>query len=378
VSIAMRSLALVGLMTFAACGAPAAAPPSSEPPVASGTPPPAPTATVTPTHALAPTASPTTTTPSPTDTSSPNASPTLEPNSRTGPRLALVGDQAVFEPSLFGEFSATLAAAHFVAGNTHHAYVVAFSDIPGQQQAFHVTSADGVGWEVDPSDPFADLGVDMSPPGPIPGSIIRLPDRTWTMYLWGIPLPQENGGVIWRATSDSPAGPWVADPVPALDLGAAGAWDDRALDFPSVVATEDGFEMIYSAVGNADLQTSSIGLASSTDGIEWTKHPDPVLEAGACSADPARYAAMPRLLDTEDGYLLFFETDSSVAAARSTDLLNWTCVVDGPVLAGSDIPGSDRVHSFAVAQDGTRITALVESLVEGGSEMWFAEAVDFE
>ncbi len=291
--------------------------------------------------------------------------------------MELVGDEPVFQPSLFGDFSATLAAAYFIAGQTHHAYVVAFNDIPGQQEAFHMTSADGAIWEVDPSDPFVELGIDLSAPGPIPGSVIRV-DGEWVMYLWGIPAPLSNGGVIWRATADSLGGPWVADPEPVLDLGDLGDWDDRALDFPGVVATDDGFEMTYSAVGNADLQTSSIGLASSTDGIDWVKLPDPVIEAGVCSDDSARYAAMPRLLDEGDGYLLFFETDSSMAAARSSDLLDWTCVTDGPVMFGNDIPGSERIHSFAVAQDGSRITALVETLVEGGSEMWFAEAVDFE
>ena len=71
-------------------------------------------------------------------------------------------------------------------------------------------------WHIDENPPFEELGLELSPPGPIPGSVIQAEDGTWVMYLWGVPAPQSEGAVIYRATASSPAGPWVADPEPVL------------------------------------------------------------------------------------------------------------------------------------------------------------------
>ena len=197
-SVVVRSLAVTALLFIVACESPAATPLPSSSPVPTATSEPSatsvPTATPVPTGTSAespiPSAASTATLSPPSSTPSATAPPTASPSpvvtDRTGARMELVGDEPVFQPSLFGDFSATLAAAYFIAGQTHHAYVVAFNDIPGQQEAFHMTSADGAIWEVDPSDPFVELGIDLSAPGPIPGSVIRV-DGEWVMYLWGIP-----------------------------------------------------------------------------------------------------------------------------------------------------------------------------------------------
>ena len=103
-------------------------------------------------------------------------------------------------------------------------------------------------WQIDENPPFEELGLELSPPGPIPGSVLQAEDGTWVMYLWGVPAPQSEGAVIYRATAPSPAGPWVADPEPVLGLGEPGAWDDLALDFPAVVPVGAGYLMLYGGI----------------------------------------------------------------------------------------------------------------------------------
>jgi predicted GH43/DUF377 family glycosyl hydrolase len=233
-------------------------------------------------------------------------------------------------------------------------------------------------WQVDPNDPIADLGLELSPPGPVPGSVIQDSDGAWMMFLWGIPAPDTRRSSIYVATAESPDGPWIADPAPVLEPGPADAWDNVALDFPSVVAVGDGFRMLYSAVGS-DPESASIGLASSDDGMTWSREPGPVIVPGQCGAENVRYAAMPRLLTSDDGYLVLFEGDRMTAAARSQNLMDWECVVEHPVLTSQNVPGgSGGIHSLAAARDGERWMVLVESLVEGGSEMWLGEALDLE
>ena len=86
-----------------------------------------------------------------------------------------------------GHYTAILSAAYFVADGMRHAYVVGFADEPGDQEVFHVSSSDGLAWEIDEDPPFEQLGLELSRPGPIPGSVIQADDGTWVMYLWGIP-----------------------------------------------------------------------------------------------------------------------------------------------------------------------------------------------
>ena len=132
--------------------------------------------------------------------------------------IAVVSETPVLEASGLGDghYGAILSAAYFVADGLRHAYVVGFGDARGDQEVFHATSSDGLTWEIDEALPFEELGLELSPPGPIPGSVIQADDGTWVMYLWGVPAPQSEGAVIYRATASSPAGPWVADPEPVL------------------------------------------------------------------------------------------------------------------------------------------------------------------
>ena len=151
--------------------------------------------------------------------------------------IAVVSDTPVLEASDLGDghYSHILSAAYFVADGMRHAYVVGFADERGDEEVFHATLirrprvGNRRGSAVRAARPGAE------PAGPIPGSVIQADDGTWVMYLWGVPAEAFSGGVIYRATAPSPAGPWVADPEPVLPLGEPGAWDDAGLDFPAVV-----------------------------------------------------------------------------------------------------------------------------------------------
>jgi len=287
--------------------------------------------------------------------------------------IAVVGDTPVIGASDLGDghYSYTLSAAYFVADGVRHAYVVGFAQASGDEEVFHATSPDGLAWEIDDDLPFAELGLELSPPGPIPGSVIQGDDGIWIMYLWGVPAPQSAGAVIYRATASSPAGPWVADPEPVLLLGEAGAWDSAGIDFPAVLPTSDGYLMLYGGQNNTD--TTSIGVATSEDGITWEKDPEPVLEADSCGKPGAQYAALPRLMPADDGYLLLFDQDRETAMATSPDGHAWTCAGPTPLLVAQDVPDGQGIHTFAATDvDGT-VSVLLESLIEGASEIWLGE-----
>jgi hypothetical protein len=302
--------------------------------------------------------------------SSPSGAPA---SPRAANAIAVISETPVLEASALGDghYGAILSAAYFVADGLRHAYVVGFGDARGDQDVFHATSPDGLEWRIDENPPFEELGLELSPPGPIPGSVIQAEDGTWVMYLWGVPAPQSEGAVIYRATAASPAGPWEADPEPVLGLGEPGAWDDLAIDFPAVVPMGAGYLMLYGGIDGSE--TTRIGVATSDDGVSWQKDPEPVLAADSCGKAGARYAAGPRLIATDEDYLLLFDQDRETAIATSTDGHAWTCAGPDPLLVAEDVPGGQGIHTIAAADFDGEVSVLIESLIDGGSEIWLAE-----
>jgi hypothetical protein len=297
----------------------------------------------------------------------PTPTPDLAPSPSPAPLLVTDIQVAADEPVLLGSdleagdhYGATLPAAYFVADGMHHLYVVGFGDLPGDQKVFHATSPDGVTWAVDAADPFAELGLNMSPPGPIPGSVLEIGDQ-WVMYLWGVPSPLRTGAQIYRAVAPAPGGPWVADPAPVLPLGERGEVDDRGLDFPSVIPTADGYLMLYGANGGDHPNTARILAATSADGTTWHKL-GRVIEPQDCGGADGEFIAIPRLFASGYGYVVVTVLGNDIAVLTSASGTNWTCVGDGPMFAAEEIAGSDRVHTVAAAFDGTRLSVIIEAL----------------
>jgi predicted GH43/DUF377 family glycosyl hydrolase len=60
-------------------------------------------------------------------------------------------------------------------------------------------------------------------------------------------------------------------PSPVLDVGDPGQWDSRWLDTPAVVR-DDGCYRLYFYGDSLGAPCSALGLATSPDGVVWTKH----------------------------------------------------------------------------------------------------------
>jgi hypothetical protein len=276
-----------------------------------------------------------------------------------------------------GHYSYIMPAAYFAVADVRHAYFVGFAEARGDQHVFHATSRDGVDWTIDPADPFANLGIELSPPGPIPTSVVQI-DGIWVMYLWGVPAPQFDQSAIWRATATDPGGPWAADPEPVLRPGDAGAWDDRGLDFPAVAPVGDGYVMFYSASGGTQPNIARIGRATSDDSVHWVRDSQPVAEKGVCPFD-VRYVAQPRILSSANGLSVSYDSERHVsAAAVGPDGTAWRCLGDQPLLSGDDIPGGRGIHTSAVTRTTSGTSMLLESLIEGASELWLADVIGLD
>jgi predicted GH43/DUF377 family glycosyl hydrolase len=72
-------------------------------------------------------------------------------------------------------------------------------------------------------------------------------------------------------------------PQPVLDLGPRGSWDERGVADPYVIEAGGTLYLFY--LGQDRARRQRLGLARSSDGIRWTKlRSNPILELGAPGA----------------------------------------------------------------------------------------------
>jgi len=264
------------------------------------------------------------------------------------------------------------------AEGTYHAWVIAFADAPGTQDVHHLTSTDARTWTLQVDDSLGDLSDGLGEAGALPASVVQVGDE-WAMYLTGTLATEEQGWDIWVATAPGLDGPWIRSEEPVLRRGEAGAWDAGGLDFPTVIAGEDGYEMFYSGIPAAETTAGSVGHATSEDGFAWTKDDDVIVEPGICGGFDERAILQPRVLLTATRYLMAYagyagDTSSrpQVGYADSLDGLNWSCEWPAPALDTSTLTG-EGVHTIAAFQFGNDPALLVEWLANGGTDVYLAE-----
>lgn len=171
---------------------------------------------------------------------------------------------------------------------------------------------------------------------------------TWVLYFASNAQPcAGTGRSIGRATASSPEGVWQRDASPVLTAGQSGDWDAGYIMPQAVLRTEDGYVMYY-AGGTEYLipLPRLIGIATSPDGIHWTKyddptttqapfqHSDPLLEVNADGTTSPLGAWAVDILKTESGWEMFYSgtcpeevkqgCPGFIAYATSTDGVRWT------------------------------------------------------
>ena len=222
----------------------------------------------------------------------------------------------------------------------------------------YATSQDGYHWERQVEQPLFRVD-DLHPSGEYENLFVTSglveEDGTWALYYYTLTSGSFTGPqTIRRATAPDPTGPWTADPDPALEPGPEGAWDDVQVGSADVHRTEDGYIMYYDGMG----ENSMIGMATSEDGVQWTKYNDPSTSTGIFSESDAIMktggaAGGVRVLDpnvVRDGehWVMVFLTTSGqtkfgqgiyrLGYALSEDGVNWERPSKNVLLSSSDLP----------------------------------------
>lgn len=149
---------------------------------------------------------------------------------------------------------------------------------------------------------------------------------------------------------------------PVLENGLIGDWDYDLVFAPTVIKDGPTYKMWYTGSNGSGYQ---IGYATSTDGINWTKHAgNPVLTNGTSGSWDYGHVYEPVVIKDNSTYKMWYTgfngSNERIGYAESTDGINWTKYAGNPVL--SPTPGHfDGIH------------ALFPSVIKDGStyNMWY-------
>jgi len=361
----------------------------------------APQATATPTPA--PTASPTpadTATPAPSATAEPTETVMVEetatPNATNGDdTFSPAANTAVVPHGPPGSWDSqfTDPGAVVYHDGLFHMFHNGFVGWPAPVGIAYSTSPDGYTWTRVQEEPvFRGDDLDYVGLTALASSALVEDDGTWVLYFytWDQPTWPGAPSSIGRATAPEPLGPWTADAAPVLLPGPQGAWDDEAVRAPSVLHTDDGYVMYYAGF---DRLQGLIGMATSPDGVQWTKfddaatteerfvESDPIFEPGADDAWDADHVFHPRVVLTPAGYVMVYSAaprlnaTSTLGYALSEDGVNWQRAAQ-PILDYTAVPGGRAIWFSALEYlDGTYF--LFFELGTGGeTEVYLATAED--
>ncbi|MBL0743042.1 hypothetical protein [Chryseolinea lacunae] len=142
---------------------------------------------------------------------------------------------------------------------------------------------------------------------------------------------------------------------PILAIGANNAKDANALFSPTLLKEGDTYYMLYVGYCIENCSPAFIGIlgATSPDGINWTKLPNPVLTGADKNLPWAEVIKEPDLVKGPDGlFYLFISGDHSIGVARSENILGPYEVYPDPIIQPTlDWEGSDVIAPSVIIEN---------------------------
>lgn len=148
-------------------------------------------------------------------------------------------------------------------------------------------------------------------------------------------------------------------------LGTEVKWDEKDVFNPAAVVKDGKIFLLYRAEDKIGKHagTSRIGLAGSTDGFHFTRHPEPVLYPDNDSLKIYEWEGGvedPRVVEDANGryvmtYTAYDGKTARLLIAHSDDLVRWTKY--GPVLQGRHKELWSKSGAIVCRQHGSRMVA---------------------
>jgi predicted GH43/DUF377 family glycosyl hydrolase len=292
----------------------------------------------------------------------PTPAPSIAPTPTTAPaatKLFAFDKEVVVNTTIAGTDDLYInPGAVIEADGMLHMFANSFSDWPGRMLVPHLTSADGTTWTLDEDAEALDSNdFELADPGIDVSTGYLADDGTWTLFYSTVSTTKP--WVVARATAPGPRGPWSIEDRPILAAGAAGAFDAGGIQWPSVVKVGDRWAMYYAGIDAVGSRKGAIGVAFSDDGKTWTKQAAAVLTA----TEPWELGSVdrPRVVQTPGGLVMLYAglDLNARGLATSSDGLAWT-KVPGPSVVRSAFPIAGGAWDSTLLYRGGQLEYFLE------------------
>lgn len=199
--------------------------------------------------------------------------------------------------------------------------------------------------------------------------VVKVTDTHWRMYYTGWGYEHPNGGSKWAfnlAESFDSGVTWKRHSEgPMLERGDVKSPDGGGVFVPEVRKIGDRWMMWYSAMKIAGGTRIHLCLATSEDGINWTKHPENPVLTDDFSRGPARNVTSRCFVRYDAGvYQMWYSharPSYRIKYAESLDGVHWELSPISPVL------NKGRHPSF----DSEKVEYPEVDVVDGQWRLWF-------
>jgi len=164
---------------------------------------------------------------------------------------------------------------------------------------------------------------------------------------------------------------------PVLAAGPTGSWDSYGVALGAVIKDNGAYKMYY--IGNpAHDGPYQIGLAFSTDGINWTKHPTPVLHADSLFEFSS---IASEVLKINNKYYMYYSVSTAaskrvVCLAFSDDGVKWTRYANNPILKVTEKWEGVGAYYPSVIQDQNKFIMVYQNYLESATALGIAYSSD--
>ncbi len=194
------------------------------------------------------------------------------------------------------------------------------------------TSTNGTNWTKTAENPVIGSGT-WNPNGAELGPIIMEND-TYKMLFIGHGATAASTGFGYAESSDGVH--WSLSPLnPVLTAGTAGSWDERLDEIVALIHDGSQYKMWYEGYTSGGGPTR-LGYATSPDGLTWTKDAaNPLLGPGGPGSWDQNDTTWFRMAKTSTGYLLAYtgyDAHPQIGIATSPDGIAWTKAAGNPVI----------------------------------------------
>jgi len=185
------------------------------------------------------------------------------------------------------------------------------------------------------------------------------------MYkMWYFCTYNAAKGNIWYAESKDGIHWQNSYGQPVFTNGEPGTWDDYTVVTGSIIKIDNVYMLYYIGLQSPNGH-KQIGLATSADGINWERYPDPIIQAD--SLDHFQVSGCS-VLEANGKYYMYYDSNPSenlnykkINVAFSSDGIKWTNYSRNPILTASESWEGIGILAASVIYDNGQFVMIYSS-----------------